>query len=48
MCMVLATLDVSSLYTNIPHWKKELTLFAAITKITLNRNHLPRQAIYGN
>ena len=36
------------LYTPTFLKKKELTLFAAITKITMSRNYLSRQAIYGN
>ena len=47
---VLATLDISSLHTNIDSFlkKKDLTLFAAITKITMSINYLSRQAIYEN
>ena len=44
----LATLDVT-LVLSTPTFltKKELTLFAAITKITMSRNYLSRQTIYG-
>ena len=45
--VVLTTLDVS-LSTPTVIKKKELILFATITKITMSRNYLSLQVIYGN
>ena len=42
--VVLATLDVSSLYTNVPQ-EERIDVVCAITKITMSRNYL-LQAIY--